>query len=79
MISFVMEAFKGVSLIPWCTLTCKYLCEFSKKFKMVLMRYSRVGGKLIHEKTKSKKSRDTVPLNVAAALTERNTHITQFT
>jgi hypothetical protein len=30
---------------------------------MVLMGYSGAGGKLIHKKTRSKKSRDTVPLN----------------
>ncbi len=37
--------------------------EKIKKFEMVLMGYSVAGGKLIHEKkTRSKKSRDTVPL-----------------
>jgi hypothetical protein len=48
----------------WCTLNCKYLREFSKKIEMVLMEYSGAGGKLIHEKTRSKKSHDTVPLMV---------------
>jgi hypothetical protein len=43
-------------------LTCEYLREFSKKFETVLMGYSGAGGKLIHKKTRSKKSRDTVPL-----------------
>jgi hypothetical protein len=33
-----------VSLIPACTLTCKYLCEFLKKFETVLMGYSGVGN-----------------------------------
>ncbi len=28
------------------------------------MGYSGAGGKLIHKKTRSKKSRDTVPLNI---------------
>ncbi len=62
-----------VSLIPaailhlchwhrWCTLTCEDLREFSKKFEMTLMLFSRAWGKAIHEKTWSKKSRDTVPL-----------------
>ncbi len=37
--------------------------EFSKNFETVLMGYSEAGGKLIQEKTSSKKSRDTVPLN----------------
>ncbi len=32
---------------------------------MVLMGYSGAGGKLIHKKTRSKKSRDTVPLRRA--------------
>ncbi len=44
----------------WCTLTCEYLREFLKKIKT---GYSGAGGKLIHEKTRSKKSRDTVPLS----------------
>ncbi len=47
---------------PWCTLTCEYLRQISKKFKTVLMGDSGAGGKLIHGKTRSKKSRDTVPL-----------------
>ncbi len=46
----------------WCTLTCEYLREFSKKFETVLLEYSGSGGKLIHQKTRSKKSPDTVPL-----------------
>ncbi len=44
-------------------MTCEYLHEFSKKFETVLMGYSVAGGKLIHKKTRSKESRDTVPLN----------------
>jgi hypothetical protein len=40
------------------------LREFSKKFQTVLMGYSGAGGKLIHKKTRSKKSRDTVPLSI---------------
>jgi hypothetical protein len=47
----------------WSTLSCEYLREFSKKFETVLMGYSGAGGKLIHKKTRSKKSRDTVPLS----------------
>jgi hypothetical protein len=43
-------------------LSCEYPREFLKKFEMVLTGYSRAGGKLIDEKTRSKKSRDTVPL-----------------
>jgi hypothetical protein len=34
-----------------------------KKFEMALMVYSGACGKLIHEKTRSQKSRDTVPLS----------------
>jgi hypothetical protein len=48
--------------VRWCTLTCEYLCEFSKKIETIQMGYSGAGGKLIHEKPKSKKSRDTAPL-----------------
>ncbi len=45
-------------------MSCEYLGEFSKKFETVQMGYSGAGGKLIHKKTRSKKSRDTVPLKV---------------
>ncbi len=48
----------------WCTLTCEYLCEFSKKFETVLGGNSGAGGNWFMKKTRSKKSRDTVPLNV---------------
>ncbi len=47
----------------WSILSCEYLREFRKKFETVLMRYSGARGKLIHKKTRSKKSCDTVPLN----------------
>jgi hypothetical protein len=40
----------------WCTLTCKYLCEFSKKFETILMEYSEAVGKLIHEKNQKQKN-----------------------
>jgi hypothetical protein len=33
----------------WCTLTCEYLCEFSKKLERDRW-YSEAWGKLIHEK-----------------------------
>jgi hypothetical protein len=49
----------------WCTLSCEYLREISKKFETVLMVYSGTFGKLIHEKnqkSKTRKSRGTVPL-----------------
>ncbi len=49
----------------WCTLTCEYLRDFPTKFKMTLMLFSGDWGKwvkMIHEKSWSKKSRDTVPL-----------------
>ncbi len=46
----------------WCTLSCEYLREFSKKFKTDLIVHSGVWGKLIHKKTWSRKSRGTVPL-----------------
>jgi hypothetical protein len=37
---------------------------FSKKFEMTLMLLSEAWGKMIHEKTRSKKSCDIVPLGV---------------
>ncbi len=40
----------------WCTLTCEYLREFSKKFETILMGYSGTGGKLIHEKKQKQKN-----------------------
>jgi hypothetical protein len=36
-----------------CTLTCKYLSEFSKKFEITLMLFSWTWGKMIHEKNLS--------------------------
>jgi hypothetical protein len=42
----------------WCTLTCEYLREFSKKFEMVLMGYSmRLGVNWFMKKTRIRKSR----------------------
>jgi hypothetical protein len=36
----------------WCTVSCEYLSEFSKKFETALMVYSGARRILIHEKTK---------------------------
>ncbi len=44
--------------------------NFRKKSETVLMGYSGAGGKLIHEKTRSKKSRDTVPLKLRKCATK---------
>jgi hypothetical protein len=49
-------------LPPLSTLSCKYLHKFSKKFETTLKVYSGAWGKLIREKTRRRKSRDTVPL-----------------
>ncbi len=46
----------------WCTFTCEYLREFSKKFETVLMEYSGAGGKLIHEKKPEAKNLVTLSL-----------------
>jgi hypothetical protein len=46
----------------WCTLTCKYLREFSKKISLVLMGYSAAGEKLIHEKKPEAKNLVTLSL-----------------
>ncbi len=48
----------------WCTFTCEYLREFSKKFEMVLMGYSGAGGKLIHEKNQKQKISWHCPFNM---------------
>jgi hypothetical protein len=40
------------------------LLVFSTKFQTALKVYSGAWGKLIHEKTRSRKSRDNVPLRV---------------
>ncbi len=48
------------SLIPVVHLVLRIF----KKFETVLMGYSGAGGKLTHEKTRSKKYHDTVPLNI---------------
>ncbi len=39
----------------WCTLTCEYLREFSKKFEMTLMLFSGAWGMVIHEKNLKQK------------------------
>jgi hypothetical protein len=39
----------------WCTLTCNYLREFSKKFLTILIRYSGARRKLIDEKNQKQK------------------------
>ncbi len=46
----------------WCTLTCDYLRELSKKIKRSLCNTLGLGGNWFIKKTTSKKSRDTVPL-----------------
>jgi hypothetical protein len=46
---------------PW--LANMYLRKFSKTFDTVLMVYYGAGGNPFMKKTRSKKSRDTVPLN----------------
>jgi hypothetical protein len=68
---FLLEDFfhlPPVSLTPVVyTLSREYLREFSKKIEMAVVVYSDALGKLIHEKkTRSRKSRDTVPLNSAS-------------
>ncbi len=38
----------------WCTLTCEYLREFSKKFEMILMLFSGAWGKWFMKKPEAK-------------------------
>jgi hypothetical protein len=47
-----------VANLPPVSLTsvaCEYLCEFSKKFEMILLLLSGVRGKVIHEKNLKQK------------------------
>jgi hypothetical protein len=44
----------GVNLPP-VSLTCEYLCEFSKKIEMIPMLLSGAWGKVIHEKNLKQK------------------------
>ncbi len=46
---------------PW---LANIFANFQKKIETVQMEFSGSGGKLSHEKTRSKKYCDTVPLNV---------------
>jgi hypothetical protein len=38
----------------WCTLSCQYPREISRKFETALMGYSWAWGRLIHEKPEAK-------------------------
>ncbi len=57
----------------WCTLSCEYLREFSNKFETAIMVYSGAWGKLIHEKTRGRKFRDTVQFK---SIHEKETPVT---
>jgi hypothetical protein len=59
---FLIEDFFHLPPVSTTPVVNLELRDFWKKFEMVLMGYSGAGGKLIHKKTRSKKSRDTVPL-----------------
>ncbi len=66
--NFLIEDFfylPPVSTTRWCTLSCEYLREFSKKFETVHKEYSGARGNGFMEKTWSRKSRDSVPLSNA--------------
>ncbi len=58
----------------WCTLTCEYLPEFSKKFEMILKLLPGAWGKVIHEKNLKQKSRDTVPLSLKYSVGDPDQH-----
>ncbi len=63
---FLIEDFfhlPPVSATPVVNLELRISPRLLNKFEMVLMGYSGAGGKLIHKKTRSKKSRDTVPFS----------------
>ncbi len=58
---FFLDSVKIFCICHWCqrhrwqTLSCEYLCGFSKKFEMAQMVYSGAWGKVIHEKNKKSK------------------------
>ncbi len=55
-----------VANLPPVSLTsvaCEYLCEFSKKFEMILLLLSGVRGKVIHEKNLKQKISWHCPIN----------------
>ncbi len=49
----------------WCSLSCEYLREFSKKIEMAVMAYSGAWGKLIHEKNQKSKISRHYPFNLS--------------
>ncbi len=61
----------------WCTWTCKYLSEFSKKFEMTLMVLSEAWGKMIHEKNQKQNISWHCPFNRGLSLytTSRLIHV----
>jgi hypothetical protein len=62
---FLIEEFfhlPPVSTTPVVNLELRISPRIFKKFETVLMGYSGAGGNLLMKKTRSKKSRDTVPL-----------------
>ncbi len=46
-----------------CTLSCEYLCKFSKTFEMALKGYSRACGKLLYENNLKSKLSWQCPFN----------------
>ncbi len=57
--------FFWLKICSLCTLNCEYLREFSKKFETVLMVYSGVWSKLIHEKKQNSKISRHCPINMS--------------
>ncbi len=63
---------------PW---AANISANFRKKFETVLMEYSGAGGNWFMKRTRSKKSRDTVPLNIQlqdCLLTNTGTNLCNF-
>ncbi len=64
-LTFMIEDFFQLPLVsttPVVPLELRISQQILTKFEMALMVYSGAWGKLIHEKTRSQKSSDTVPL-----------------
>ncbi len=62
-IRVILNFFENSRRLVVHTLSCEYLREFSKKIKTVLMGYSSIGGKLIHEKKPEVEDLVTLSLN----------------
>ncbi len=76
--TFLIEDFFHLPTVSghrWCTLSCEYLREIGKTFKITLKGILRRLGETASWKNWSRKSRDTVPLNMLRRRCSRNRSI----